>query len=258
MAMSPDFLKIHPKLQYFCTFVGYPKSGHSLVGALLDAHPDMVVAHEQDVLRCIKLGFPAETIYGLLINNSERFAHGGRIWRGYAYSVPHQWNGSIRELRVIGDKKGGGTTKWLTRDPGLLDEMMQVIPLQHKFIHVVRNPFDSISTLGRGDPRRQNDFIQKFARKWAIVAQFKAKLPPSDWYDIRHEQFVEDPQKWLKSLCDFLGQEAPGDYLKDCATIVKPMPHKSRIETQWPVDAIKKMEENMKPYSFLEGYSFES
>ena len=27
----------------YCMFIGYPRSGHTLVAALLDAHPDMVV-----------------------------------------------------------------------------------------------------------------------------------------------------------------------------------------------------------------------
>lgn len=256
--MSSDIKRTYPHLQYYCTFVGYPKSGHSLIGSLLDAHPDIVIAHEQDALRCVKLGFPAETIYGLLINNSQQFALGGRVWNSYVYSVPGQWNGRVRKLRVIGDKKGGGTTKLLKRYPQLLDRLMQTIPLQHKFIHVMRNPFDSISTLSKIDLRGQERLIRHFSRKWEIVSQLKQNLPPRDWFDIRHEQFIGDPKTWLKKLCLFLGQEVPGDYLEDCAAIVKPVPHKSRLETQWPLESIRQVEENMKQYSFLEGYSYES
>ena len=38
-------------VEAFCIFIGYPRSGHSLLGSLLDAHPEMVIAHELDVLR---------------------------------------------------------------------------------------------------------------------------------------------------------------------------------------------------------------
>ena len=31
-------------------FVGYPRSSHSLVGALLDAHPEIIIPHEYGVL----------------------------------------------------------------------------------------------------------------------------------------------------------------------------------------------------------------
>lgn len=256
--MSSVFLSAHPHLQYYCTFVGYPKSGHSLIGSLLDAHPDIVIAHEQDALRCIKLGFPAETIYGLLIDNSQRFARGGRTWNNYVYLVPGQWNGKVRELRVIGDKKGGGTTKLLKRNPQLLDRLMEIIPLQHKFVHVMRNPFDSISTLSKIDLRGQERLIRHFARKWEIISQLKQKLPASDWFDIRHEWFIGDPKRWLKKLCGFLGQETTGNYLEDCNAIVKQVPNKSRLEVRWPLETIRHVEEKMKQYPFLEGYSYES
>jgi phage terminase large subunit-like protein len=36
----------------FCIFIGYPRSGHSLVGSLLNAHPEVIISHELDVLRC--------------------------------------------------------------------------------------------------------------------------------------------------------------------------------------------------------------
>jgi hypothetical protein len=34
------------QLRAFCLFIGYPRSGHRLIGALLDAHPDVAIAHE--------------------------------------------------------------------------------------------------------------------------------------------------------------------------------------------------------------------
>ena len=37
-----------------CLFIGYQRSGHSLVGSLLDAHPRMAIAHELDALFYLK------------------------------------------------------------------------------------------------------------------------------------------------------------------------------------------------------------
>ena len=31
-------------------FIGYPRSSHSLVGAILDAHPEIIIPHEYDLL----------------------------------------------------------------------------------------------------------------------------------------------------------------------------------------------------------------
>ncbi len=46
-------------LHAFCMFIGYPKSGHSLVGSLLDAHPDMVIAKATNPLALLVIdGIP--------------------------------------------------------------------------------------------------------------------------------------------------------------------------------------------------------
>ena len=42
----------------FLLFVGHPRSGHSLVGSLLDAHPDVVVSHELDALEVRRRRLP--------------------------------------------------------------------------------------------------------------------------------------------------------------------------------------------------------
>src|SRR4051812_7341147 len=77
----------------FCMFLGYPRSGHSLVGSLLDAHPNMVIAHELDVLKFVRAGFSCEQIFYLLLENSENYAKAGRKYSGYSYAVPNQWQG---------------------------------------------------------------------------------------------------------------------------------------------------------------------
>ena len=33
-------------VEKFVFFVGYPRSGHSIIGSVMDAHPDIVIAHE--------------------------------------------------------------------------------------------------------------------------------------------------------------------------------------------------------------------
>ena len=38
-------------IKTFVMFIGYPRSGHSIVGSLMDAHPHMVIANEFLLLR---------------------------------------------------------------------------------------------------------------------------------------------------------------------------------------------------------------
>src|SRR5215207_7292340 len=95
-------------------FIGYPRSGHSLVGALLDAHPNAIIAHELNALECVEKGVDKGCIFQLVLENSRKFAKSGRRWEGYSYKVSNQWQGRFERLLVIGDKKGGGSTRILS------------------------------------------------------------------------------------------------------------------------------------------------
>ena len=70
--------KLFDNVQTYCVFIGYPRSGHSLVGSLLDAHPNVIIAHELDALKFVKAGFDKHQLYQLLLENSRRFVRGGR------------------------------------------------------------------------------------------------------------------------------------------------------------------------------------
>jgi hypothetical protein len=51
------------EVQTFFLFIGYPRSGHTLMEALWDAHAQMVVSHELDVLQYVFARFSREQIY---------------------------------------------------------------------------------------------------------------------------------------------------------------------------------------------------
>ena len=46
-----DMFRLYDGVETFVLFIGYPRSSHSLVGALLDAHPEIIIPHEYDVLQ---------------------------------------------------------------------------------------------------------------------------------------------------------------------------------------------------------------
>jgi hypothetical protein len=248
----------HPGVEYFCLFMGYPKSGHSLVGSLLDAHPDIIIAHEQDVIHCLHRGINREFILFLLLGNSLHYAGTGRKWRGYSYFVPNQWNGRYRDLRVIGDKKGSATVERLYRYPALMETLKREIPLDLKFVHVIRNPFDTISTIGKSKNLTLDQCIDKILYKYKAAAELKKSIGEDNIFDLYHEEFIKNPRYRLKKLCRFLGQDTSPGYLDDCAGIVNPEPHRSRFEVTWSRRQIRFVEQEIKKYSFLEGYSYES
>src|SRR5687768_14904123 len=108
----PDF----GELRTFCCFIGHGRSGGTLVGALLNAHPNVVMSNELNALRRLRLGMSALDLFRLIYLVSKRQAQRGSMGGGgYSYEVPNQWQGKHKELTVIGDRKAGATAYEIVR-----------------------------------------------------------------------------------------------------------------------------------------------
>jgi sulfotransferase family protein len=244
-------------LRYYCTFIGYPRSGHSLIGSLMDAHPNMIIGHELDALLFINSGFSDRQLFYLLLENSRIFAQHGRIWGAYSYAVPNQHQGRYTELQVIGDKKGGGTTDRIRQDWQLLAKLMSSVGVTHRFIHVVRNPFDNIATIAK---RRMTD-VTKIAEWYLALSRTNQRLRsefPEHVMDIYYEDFLHTPTTWLARLCEFLGVVADENYLNACCGIINSIPHRSRHDVIWPASTRQLVEREMQSTQLLRRYSFDN
>jgi hypothetical protein len=244
----------------YCMFVGYPRSGHSLVGSLLDAHPQAIIAHELHALRYIRYRFSREQLFWLLLENSRAFTREGRVWTGYSYFVPGQWQGRFSELRVIGDKRGGTSVRELRRRPWLLGALRARVGLPLRFIHVVRNPYDNIATMHAKDvKRRPLEFaFEHYLGMTRGILELKQQLSADEVFDLRHEDLVADPYLKLRALCRFLGLEPDAGYLRACAHIVFRVPHKTRQGITWTKSILARAEREFGQLPFLSRYSFEA
>jgi hypothetical protein len=250
----------YPDLRAFCLFAGYGRSGHSLVGSLLDAHPDVVVAHEANALRLVAEGMGREELFSALIENSRRSFERGRKQSGYSYVVEGQWQGRVRTLRVIGDKSGGRTTKLIGRAG--LGRFARLVGLPLRVVHQVRNPYDTIArrSLVRKDgvPKRS---VAEAIADYAVMTEINAGLIARGRYPvttIRHEELIADPQRELARLCEFLGIEPEGSYLDACAAIVYESPSRTRDRVEWSDADREAVAAIIAKHEFLRGYTWES
>ena len=65
-------------LKYFCIFIGYPRSGHSLVGSMIDAHKNAIIAHELNFCQSIRKGCSRQQLLKEITQNSASAAQKGR------------------------------------------------------------------------------------------------------------------------------------------------------------------------------------
>jgi hypothetical protein len=252
----------------FIIFVGYPRSGHSLIAALLDAHPETVISMEWGVLTHLRMGYGKNQVYYSIERNARLFTCKlNNIWTGYSYKVPGTWQGQYKTIRIIGDKLAGQTSLILKTDTALLERLQQTMGCPVKIIHVVRNPYDTITTMARRSFEKaglsgklDRDFLAPFIDKYFDRAAVVQKLKDTEEFellDLYHEDMIKDSGSVLTRLLNFLEVKIPDDYIARCSECVYREPNKSRLEFDWPDDLKTRVRENIEKYGFMEQYRFE-
>ena len=124
--------KLYDGVETFVLFIGHARSGHSLIGAILDAHPEIIIPHEYNLLekwRNNKLesgsGLKTRVFFALhaLSRFQAMFGNRAEVYRfdgKYSYFVPGQWQGTYKDrLKVQSGVRVGGNRGERGRGKGL-------------------------------------------------------------------------------------------------------------------------------------------
>ncbi|ETW10990.1 hypothetical protein ATO8_19254 [Roseivivax marinus] len=269
-------------------FAGFPRSGHSLVGAAVDSHPAAIVSHELDALGLFEGGLTPWQVAALIRLYAHAFRDAGQYWNGHSYAVPDRLPES--EARVLGDKKGDWLVRRALSDPGLIDRFRKAIaPRRLAIVNVVRNPFDNVATLSlrkgrhydrlkidaraRGRPTdaasllaadREGriprtalpEMIEDYETLCRGLETLRQAVPPRDWFTLRHEDLVIDPVGELSRLFAFAGLAPTQEPARRAAAVVASETHATRHVVAWSDDARDRIAALSERYPFLAGYSF--
>jgi Sulfotransferase family len=244
-------------LKHFSLFIGYARSGHTLVGTMLNAHPEVVIAHELDAIRFVRHRFSRAQLYSLLLERDRQFGSNGRAWSGYQYEIPDQFQGRFERLRVLGDKRARSSVLQIANDPTLLDRLRRRVRVPIRVLHVTRNPFDSIATEARRHNMSLTESTQWYEQICRAVRDVRPLLDPSELRDVRYETFVGDTATSLTELCHFIDVEPSAPYLEACAGIVWPRAGRSRDAVDWTASERQGVDRLIETYDVLHSYSFD-
>ena len=264
--------------------VGYNRSGSSLLGQLLNAHPEIVIAHELDLLTVLRsprlaarLGGKGRLVRLILERdrNIRRWTSSSYRSSGYPYAVKTGWQGKYSRLRVVGDKKSFSNVTQLCRRPCLFDSLRRRIGAPIRILLTIRNPYDVAAAEYLVRLRRKGvvafssrrDYAPAEAeRPWVgeehvswirehsdRVARVLAMLPKEDVLPVYHEDFVASPREKLREICAFCGVECADEYLDACASVVFPAPHPTRSKVRWTPDRIAEIGRMVEKHSALLG-----
>ena len=205
-------------IKTFLFFVGHPRSGHSIVGTLLDAHPHIVMSHElkffswwsklqsKDLKRKERKARLFNRIYK---QNYEYSKPDGKIYnsqKGYSLAVESSWQGKYdRYISVIGDKGGGYMTNlYLDNETAMKKfyaNLLRDIKIPLKSIYVIRNPYDIITSqllykVGKNTSMDARTFVLSIKKR----ANNKSPIKESDLFFNNFQEYFIKLEKVAKNL----------------------------------------------------------
>ena len=277
-------------IKKFVLFVGYERSGHSIVGSLMDAHPHVVISHEFflfdkfDSLNKVPNDTWRDNLFQSLFNESVNSAIRPRSEKGYTLKVEGLWEGDyLDHIEVIGDKSGGMTTKQYRTSRKKFNEnflkLKRSIGIPIRAIHVIRNPFDMISTnyvftknssllkhlkenpgekITVDNSRLKWNINSAFHKFEAVTEIINNILKRENVIDIHNCDLVSDPRGTLRKIFNFLEVHTTEYYLDMCAEKVFKSVSQSRDMIEWPSELREMVETRILKYATLRRYHFTS
>ena len=278
-------------MEKFVFFVGYGRSGHSIVASIMDAHPNVIIAHEYYLFNKLAnlyynqhLLLKAGLFDELYHSSHDSALHGWRANRetvkGYNLNLKDTWQGQFERLRVIGDKTAGATAMLFHESPMLFKRILvrlkRITKVPHSALHVVRNPYDMVATVALfqassqpgktkvnasiTDKFRNYDYMKlatDIVLTKAVAVRDMAEECGLDLLEVHLEDLIADPRGVIFTLCHFMGVSCDPAYVRTCQEKVFPTTSRSRDLVVWPFAARARIEDAIRRFSFFNRYSFE-
>ena len=270
-------------VEKFVYFIGYGRSGHSTIASMLDAHPNIIIAHEYSIFENLRTtgATNREFLFNELYWNSYENAVCRGGWRNAGMDakedMPGLWQGRFQQLQVVGDEAAGYAAMEYRDSPAKFSELhsrfLQTIGVPVHVIHVIRNPYDIIADevlhmepgLGKRNAISSNSkFFDLTALRLAVdrvLAMAEAIVSMTRTLkltvlDFHIEDLIQHPKDSMQRLCDFLAVECSQDYVRKCYSKAINSVSKTRDAVWWPRDLRRFIETRSKTFSFFRRYSF--
>ena len=297
--VPPEGLKLLPwqtvqGVERFVFFLGWPRSGHSIIAAMMDAHPEVIIAQHFLLFREL----PNKSSKQLLTNSDsdKKFVktmffselyHDSQYStnhyrkdnvKGYNLSLDGHWQGTFNKLRVIGTREGGYISSRYSENPVLLRMYYNIllnklgIPIQ--VLLVVRNPYDMIATsllydassvckmrvcASKENPYNDSERLMQQAEvifRYAAAVKAMIRDCHLDVLQIHHEDHIEEPVRTMQQICKFLQVQCPEDFLRQCHEKTFKVLSNTRESVVWTKNVLDFIERNIRRYSFFNRYAF--
>jgi len=195
------------QIQQFVLFIGHAHSGHSIIGAILDAHPSVAIANEVNIVNLIKNHKLNKVEIESILLHYSFCKKSTKDWHNseYKHGINNSHQGKTHTPLVIGDKKAGGTARILHKDFWIMHHLQNLYEDQLKVIYIKRNPIDIVAAYSHYMQQAPCQFhVDRYLENLAVVNQSKQLLPPSSFIEIEQSTFINSPHTEIKKLFNFI------------------------------------------------------
>jgi hypothetical protein len=236
----------------FALVVGNARSGTTIVGSLIDAHPRMICANESRASGVYWAGLSKYEIIGEIINNCEHNYTHQRPSSDYFYRIETAQK-SLSDIDIIADKGWNPVLLLLHGDNRLLERLARTVDCEIALIHCIRNPFNVIATMhqrsGASLINRMRWYFMHCEAIQAIIEQAELNI-----HTIYHEELLNKPARVVEQLYGFLGHISPNGIMHRIKRVLFSSPHETRLPLDWPQYAVDEIRRRMRCFGFLSRY----
>ncbi len=238
-------------MKYFLSFMGYPRSGHTLVAAILNANPNVMCSNQLNIFACDEIN----------IDDIKSYSLRPETWKDTT-QIPHV---PKKEITVVGDKTGHRTVEILRENPQRLGMMKNLVQVPMKWIHVVRNPYDNLATWASLNFNNKKDkkgtterieldlCIQKYRRLNETIAKIRRS---EDVLTVNHEFVITRMHGTLEEMANFLEIDFDPVWRDNVRNTVWNKPRVTRGRISWSIPQKKAIANMIDQYEWLNGYEF--
>tara|TARA_A100001011_G_C14309259_1_gene844738 strand:+ start:3124 stop:3963 length:840 start_codon:yes stop_codon:yes gene_type:complete len=195
----------------FLFTIGAPRSGTSMLGNILNQHPNILLSHENRTLqKILENNFSFRNAVQSCVEQS--ILEHENIKKIKFRNFQSRWikNTNYKKvekekIEVIGDKKSGGNAILYKK---FSDNFENLIKKNNKilFLAIIRNPYNAAKSYLKSHPhevKNLNEAVDKILERNFYALKLKKKF--SDRVKIIHyENFLNNPKENMINICRFL------------------------------------------------------
>lgn len=272
----------------FLFFVGYPRNGRSILGNILDAHPNIIISRKYSLFKKLLTQPDRHQDRSFMYNSIYKSSLCSHYlgWSNPVHhqeNIPHFWQGVHNgSVTVIGDESGDITTALCKLFPNtfirLFEKLLSVVQVPIYVIHEIQNPYDNIAEMVLNTYQEQlKSYKTKVAAKYPYDNEALLDVKIAEYFlranaafqieklnvtvvELYEEDFLQQPEQTLSMICATLQVSCDEEYLNSTTRQVLEEPQiMARHFIKWTPHQIKHVQEKViLPYKFFQQYSFDN